>query len=304
MFDDQLINNNNNQIPNNLPIGEPEDMCAGVEKENNTSNFEQSFEMGSDTVQPASALNAGVLKPKNSIEQDLHIVDTPNFSGAGYNRNNYASTNINNPQQNIPQAPENYVREINTIKEPGAARGIMTVLVVLVVVAILAAVGWWFYNNFVLSEEKLPVGNEEANLVIPSEFTVGEEIVNEEIVNTEPNIETDPTLELATDIIDEQILFGEPIDTDGDGLDDNRERDIGTDPNNWDTDGDGLSDGDEVIIWKTDPLNPDTDGDGYLDGEEVKVVIILLVQEEFLKYQLNNYYVWQKKENNPNKSFG
>ena len=110
----------------------------------------------------------------------------------------------------------------------------------------------------------------EANLVIPSEFTVVEEIVNEEIVNTEPNIEIDPTLELATDIIDEQILFGEPIDTDGDGLDDNRERDIGTDPNNWDTDGDGLSDGDEVIIWKTDPLNPDTDGDGYLDGEEVK----------------------------------
>lgn len=271
MFDDQLINNNNNQIPNNLPIGEPEDMFAGVEKENNTSNFEQSFEMGSDTVQPASALNAGVLKPKNIIEQDLHIVDTPNFSGAGYNnRNNYVSANINNPQQNIPQAPENYVREINTIKEPGAARGIMTVLVVLVVVAILAAVGWWFYNNFVLSEEKLPVGNEEANLVIPSEFTVGEEIVNEEIVNTEPNIEIDPTLELATDIIDEQILFGEPIDTDGDGLDDNRERDIGTDPNNWDTDGDGLSDGDEVIIWKTDPLNPDTDGDGYLDGEEVK----------------------------------
>ena len=45
-------------------------------------------------------------------------------------------------------------------------------------------------------------------------------------------------------------------DTDGDGLKDEEELLLGTDPHNWDTDGDGLSDGDEARIHKTDPLDP------------------------------------------------
>ncbi|MDD5072091.1 MAG: hypothetical protein PHQ42_05170 [Patescibacteria group bacterium] len=61
-----------------------------------------------------------------------------------------------------------------------------------------------------------------------------------------------------------------PIDSDQDGLSDEEELALGTDPNNVDTDGDGLSDYEEVRIYKTDPLNPDTDGDGYPDGEEVR----------------------------------
>ncbi|MDZ7771165.1 MAG: OmpA family protein [Balneolaceae bacterium] len=61
----------------------------------------------------------------------------------------------------------------------------------------------------------------------------------------------------------------EPVDTDGDGLTDAEEMDLGTDPNNPDTDGDGLTDGDEVNQYNTDPLNEDTDGDGLTDGAEV-----------------------------------
>lgn len=60
-----------------------------------------------------------------------------------------------------------------------------------------------------------------------------------------------------------------PVDTDGDGLTDERELQIGSDPSNPDTDGDGLKDGQEVLTYKTDPLNPDTDLDGLKDGEEV-----------------------------------
>jgi hypothetical protein len=59
-------------------------------------------------------------------------------------------------------------------------------------------------------------------------------------------------------------------DTDGDGLTDEEELELGTDPLNPDTDGDGLSDREEVKVYFTDPLKPDTDGDGYLDGEEVE----------------------------------
>jgi len=59
-------------------------------------------------------------------------------------------------------------------------------------------------------------------------------------------------------------------DTDGDGLTDQEEAVLGTNPNLKDTDGDGLSDYEEVKIYHTDPLKADTDGDGYSDGAEVK----------------------------------
>jgi transglutaminase-like putative cysteine protease len=61
---------------------------------------------------------------------------------------------------------------------------------------------------------------------------------------------------------------GTPVrDSDGDGLTDDRERELGTNPYSPDTDGDGLNDGDEVKTG-TNPLNPDTDGDGFPDGSD------------------------------------
>lgn len=60
------------------------------------------------------------------------------------------------------------------------------------------------------------------------------------------------------------------VDSDYDGLTDEEEKSLGTDPNNVDSDADGLFDREETKIFKTSPLIPDTDGDGYKDGEEVK----------------------------------
>lgn len=66
------------------------------------------------------------------------------------------------------------------------------------------------------------------------------------------------------------------VDTDGDGLPDPEEQDLGTDPNDADTDNDGALDGGE-----TDPeddsdgdglinaLDPDSDNDGLFDGTEL-----------------------------------
>ena len=73
-------------------------------------------------------------------------------------------------------------------------------------------------------------------------------------------------------------LFGDAVDSDGDGLPDFQETGTdqqvgflgtgtGTDPFNPDTDGDGLSDGAEVQLG-LDPLDPDSDGDGASDGAE------------------------------------
>ncbi len=59
-------------------------------------------------------------------------------------------------------------------------------------------------------------------------------------------------------------------DTDGDGLTNREETEIGTDPNNPDTDTDLLQDGPEVKVYITNPLLPDTDGDALSDGDEVE----------------------------------
>jgi len=56
-------------------------------------------------------------------------------------------------------------------------------------------------------------------------------------------------------------------DTDGDGLSDEREAELGTDPRQADSDRDRIPDGVEVETG-TDPLQRDTDGDGLDDSEE------------------------------------
>ncbi len=69
---------------------------------------------------------------------------------------------------------------------------------------------------------------------------------------------------------DEEAALGtdpENVDSDGDGMKDGWENSIGLDPNDSDSDDDGVDDGTETREG-TDPLNPDTDGDGHDDGEE------------------------------------
>ncbi|MBP9827674.1 hypothetical protein KBC55_00795 [Patescibacteria group bacterium] len=60
------------------------------------------------------------------------------------------------------------------------------------------------------------------------------------------------------------------IDSDGDGLSNDEEMELGTSINNPDSDNDGLGDREEIQVYKTNPLNPDTDGDTYSDGVEVQ----------------------------------
>ncbi|MFT7520283.1 MAG: hypothetical protein ACI9MC_002428, partial [Kiritimatiellia bacterium] len=60
-------------------------------------------------------------------------------------------------------------------------------------------------------------------------------------------------------------------DSDGDGLSNSQEAELGTDPDMADTDGDGLLDGAEHLEHHTDPLDDDSDDDGITDGEEIEI---------------------------------
>lgn len=89
----------------------------------------------------------------------------------------------------------------------------------------------------------------------------------------------------ATGCLDDRTKFsreagqGNPLDnlqvtdkdSDGDGLSDVEEKNLGTDPDNPDTDDDGLTDGEEHFDTGTDPLDPDTDDDGLTDGKEIEI---------------------------------
>ncbi len=58
------------------------------------------------------------------------------------------------------------------------------------------------------------------------------------------------------------------VDSDGDGLTNSEEADLGTDPELADSDGDGIDDGEE-IEQGLNPLSVDSDGDGYSDWDEL-----------------------------------
>ncbi|MDP1823041.1 MAG: Ig-like domain-containing protein [Archangium sp.] len=64
------------------------------------------------------------------------------------------------------------------------------------------------------------------------------------------------------------VMLTVGMDSDGDGLEDDAEMRLGTDPRVADTDRDLIVDGLEVTLTRTDPLDDDSDDDGLIDGNE------------------------------------
>jgi len=107
-------------------------------------------------------------------------------------------------------------------------------------------------------------------LMIKKPSTVNKAAVQEESKNSgvQPEI---PPVEVNNPVTESaQPEAVAPVDSDSDGLTNEEEASLGTDPNNPDSDSDGLTDREEVKVYGTDPLNADTDGDSYQDGQEVK----------------------------------
>lgn len=70
------------------------------------------------------------------------------------------------------------------------------------------------------------------------------------------------------------------VDEDFDGLSNDEEARVGTDPKLADTDSDGLIDTYEVQKFKTNPRQADTDGDGLTDGQEVRQSLNPLIKDK------------------------
>ena len=273
------------QVPGNLPISntEPDDMFASVDAyidhalaggEPTQASASVTASPMEEPLQPAptafggtpSALSAGILRPKQAAalpDPLLPLPDplSPAERGAGNNGQGGGPSLAATTSQYGAQQQEMY-----KIKPPSIGRSILVGVIVVVVVVVLGGGGWWVCRSFINGPDP------DLSFDVIDENPPGPAIAptngQDAGITTPPTANTQP--DLTPEIIDDRILFGEPIDTDGDGLDQNRESQLSTDPNNWDTDGDELSDGDEVIIWKTDPLDPDTDGDTYEDGLEVR----------------------------------
>lgn len=247
MFDENQPNQGG-MPPANLPT-EPVDMFAGVD----------------DAPSPKSlpdALSAGLLKPKSAADA--------------------ASTATRAPFVSSPAAgPVAGMSVAYKIKEPILGKIILG-LTAVVVLAALAYGGYWAYTRWgVEGTDVESSGGELTDIPIAAPAVTEDEtsldaiLAKDKVVSatsTTSTLGAADTADLSqvpVDMNNDKILFGEPVDGDKDGLDDIRERELGTNENRADTDGDGLSDGDEVLVFKTDPLNPDTDGDTYPDGKEI-----------------------------------
>ncbi|MCR5057169.1 MAG: cellulose binding domain-containing protein [Clostridiales bacterium] len=88
----------------------------------------------------------------------------------------------------------------------------------------------------------------------------------EEDITPTPTITLIPTINPTQTITEEPTPIPE-LDSDGDGIPDSVEAELGTDPNSPDSDNDGVNDSVEVMIG-LDPLSGDSDGDGLPDGQE------------------------------------
>lgn len=242
--------------PSNLPT-EPDDMFSAVEPSVSPAPAAPS--------DPPNALEAGLLRPKAPSVTTMPRVPEPNAVG-------------------IP-APE----AVTATRAPVVGK----ILIALVVIVVLVGGGIGGFVLYRRSTASQLLGN--ANSVIPAVADASQtpppaapvsevDTAPAEPPSTAPIVDAAPsdnstipaapsptTTDAASKTMNDQILFGEQVDSDKDGVSDNDEITLyRTDPRNADTDGDMLSDGEELLVWKTEALKPDTDADSLPDGEEVK----------------------------------
>ena len=234
-----------NSVPKNLPLEPVDDMFADVD------NGDVPAPSTTSTPPPQDAISAGVLQKKEDVATPV----------AAHTRND-----LDKQASSLNQMAQYKMRT------PILGKILFFILLFAVLVVVIFG-AWWAYAKLIKKDKSTMSNVNNVETIMPVAPVVVPKVtpvVPEQIATTSiSNLDSTTSAEIINQQKTEEILFGEPVDTDSDGLDDIREKQLGSDPNKKDTDGDGLSDGDEVLIWKTNVLQIDTDKDTYLDGEEV-----------------------------------
>ena len=223
MFDDSALQPKGS-VPPNLPTAEPEDIfgqtdvsadeTVPISEPNPLEKNPDSFGVAPEFSTPKTAIQAGILKPKSSPESlDMVPSQPPDVP-----------PKIITPPEEQMDYP---------MKEPLLSRGLAIGLIAGVGVLFLGFAGWYVYRVFIQDTNEVDI--QPTQTAEQTGETSGQPVPSGE-QNTQP-----PAPQFS---VDEQILFGEPIDSDSDGISNGDEKDVGTDPLHWDSDSDGLSDGD------------------------------------------------------------
>lgn len=227
--------------------------------------------------------------PPATVLQAAHEDDVPDiFDGSGMDGPGMADaspeTTIHGPSalesgrlQRLQEPAQPMGVETADLHEPTAIKRILIASVVLVVVA-LAGFGVWYFvirkpAVFPTPQAALPTTPAPAAADVPASPQTEPAAVNASDTNI-VNVDATGPAKIVEPVVEKPADVPLPVmdpqkDSDKDGLTDEQEKKLLTDPANPDTDVDGLNDGSEINIWGTDPLVKDTDGDGYTDGQEV-----------------------------------
>lgn len=243
-------------------------MFDNLTPNNSTPNTNSTPGSGNTSSFPPSNFNAGPTTPpapatKLAPTEDIFAnVNTGNLAGK--------------PPVFQPKDPNALQTQYEYEEEyPGMGRKIMMLGMILLAVIIIVAIAWFVIKKATPPVNYEKINTESVNTVVDETKTDNNTIqasstdqTNTNQMNSADQIATSSEVATSSVVNNEKVTAA--VDSDGDGLTDEEEKTLGTDPNSVDTDKDGLFDRDEVKIYHTDPLNPDTDGDGIPDGIEVK----------------------------------
>jgi hypothetical protein len=164
--------------------------------------------------------------------------------------------NISSTPAPVGLRPSSMSRSDNLGGKSGAGKALKKLLLLILIMAVLGAVAYMAYG-FLVSKKA------------PANINEPESRVNVNVPIIEDVIEVATSTDEASSSVVVEDLPLIISDYDADGLADDEERILGTDPLNADTDKDSLSDYEEIKVYNTNPLLSDTDGDSYADGQEV-----------------------------------
>lgn len=240
MFDNNQANKNSGVDLNQINNGKPYPFTPVNNSEKKLSGLKGPVE---DMLAGTENINAGkiVSDEKNS---NISLKETPQVPLMDKPLKNQ---NINN-NSNIISNNVNDFQNIQVKKSP------IIFLIIILIVALFVSAGFFAY--------KYLTGNKNNN----NNPQIDKEESNKKLQNLLNDLKN------TSDEKRQQENSGQKVnnDTDGDGLFNDQEIELGTNPSQSDTDFDGLTDFEEINNYKTNPIKQDTDADGYNDGNEVK----------------------------------